>query len=442
VRLVVAVGLLTGLVGIFCSVGADSRWLAALGHVIASTGSIPAGVPFAAAPTRHWPNVLVLAELIFNLLEREMGDRGLVLAQLVAVAAALGILARDAQAGGARSFGTASALALAVVGAFASLAIARVQMFSLVMFPLLVALVRAEARCPSPRIWLALPLLAAWSNLHGAVLSGLAVLYAYLALSRFRRDRLTAIAVGVGALVALCLTPAGIRTVAYYHGLVTNLAAERHVGLWAPLGHSPLDWLLVATTASLAIRLRRHRPPAWELAVIAGLAVLTVDAARSGVWLLFFLVAPAARLTHVKQSWNGLLPVGAAAAIALLVAGVAHVPRAAHSESIVRRAIAAARGTAVLADAELAERVALGGGRIWAGNPLDAFSRRDQGVYLDWIAGAARGRAALTPEIGVVLVPVGSAAQRLMRAQGDFSELTADRRIALYARIPRASAKR
>ena len=59
----------TGIAALAGIVGADARWLAALGHVITRSGAIPTGVPFAAAPTAHWHNAVVLAELIFGWLE-------------------------------------------------------------------------------------------------------------------------------------------------------------------------------------------------------------------------------------------------------------------------------------------------------------------------------------------------------------------------------------
>src|SRR5580704_12125037 len=125
-----AVTAIVAVAALLATVGADARWLAALGHVIVQRGSIPSGVPFAAAPTGHWPNALVLAELVFGGLERALGDRGLMLAQLLTVAGAMTILARDARAGGAKPAGICAALLLAALGALPSLAIARVQMFS------------------------------------------------------------------------------------------------------------------------------------------------------------------------------------------------------------------------------------------------------------------------------------------------------------------------
>ena len=84
----VTVVLIAAVAGRFAIIGGDSRWLAALGQIVVHRGSITTGVPFAAASTSHWPNTLVLAELIFYVLEHTMGDTGLLVAQTIAVAAA------------------------------------------------------------------------------------------------------------------------------------------------------------------------------------------------------------------------------------------------------------------------------------------------------------------------------------------------------------------
>ena len=404
-RLAVVIALLSGIVAVLGTVGADSRWLAALGHVIAVRGAIPAGIPFAAAPTGQWANPLVLAEMIFYGLEHTLGDRGLIVAQTVAVAAALTILAVDARADGASSTGTVSALTLAFVGSLASLAVARVQLFSLVLFPLLVLLLRSEMRAPSRRIYLALPLLALWSNLHGAALLGLGTLWAYLVFGRARTNPRSALAVGVLAPVAMCLTPAGIDTVDYYRGLLTNEAAQRGIGLWSPLGTGPLDLLAIACGLMLAVRLRRwRRPPVWEIVVMVAMLILTIKAARDAVWLLFLLVGPAAHSTRAKRQWNGLLPIGAVCAVGLIVIGFAATPtRATVSPVLLHRAIALSHGTPILADAIAAEQLALDGGRIWVGDPIDAFPRAVQSRYLDWLEGDQGGLQPLVdPRIRVV----------------------------------------
>jgi hypothetical protein len=85
--------LIAAVVGHFVIVGDDARWLAALGHVVLRDHAVPTGVPFASASTVHWPNTLVLAEVIFYALERALGDQGLLVAQTLAAGMALTILA-------------------------------------------------------------------------------------------------------------------------------------------------------------------------------------------------------------------------------------------------------------------------------------------------------------------------------------------------------------
>jgi X-X-X-Leu-X-X-Gly heptad repeat protein len=432
-----AVALILALAALLARVGADAQWLAALGHVIAVHHTIPAGVPFAAAPTSHWPNVLVLAELIFNGLERTLGDRGLMLAQLLAVAVAAGVLARDARAGGAEPGGASAALLLAALGVLPSLAIARVQLFSIALFPVLIALLRAQARAPSRRIWLVVPLIALWSNLHGAALVGELVVLAYLGLARWRRDRVEAALVGAASCVALCLTPALARTIAYYHGVLTNLAAQRGEGMWGPLSLSaPLDVVLIVAALLLAIRLWRARPELWEWCVIAGLALLTVQASRNGVWLMFFLVGPAARAFRPKRTWEALTAIAAVASVVAVSFAVLRGPQPeGASRTLVAGAVKLAQGSPVLADGTTDEQVALAGGRIWIGNPIDAFTRADQAAYLDWLQGARSGRSALVPGVRVVLVSRGSKTQTLMAQTAGFAVVGGDRTTALYERV-------
>src|SRR5207244_8189297 len=156
--------------------------------------------------------------------------------------------------------------------------------------------------------WLVVPLLALWSNLHGAVLIGLGLTLAYLVVERFGKDRMTASAVAVAAPLALLLTPMLERTFSYYHGVLTNVAASRGLGLWSPLSLSaPFDVVLVMVAVWLGLRAARVRPRPWELASLLALVIATVQASRSGVWLLMFLVAPAAAGSRSKERWGRLM---------------------------------------------------------------------------------------------------------------------------------------
>jgi hypothetical protein len=434
--IVLLVVTVTAVAAVFALVGADARWLAALGRIIANRGAIPAGVPFAAGATTHWPNTLVAAELIFHGLQAGLGDRGLMLAQLVAVAVAVIVLARDAFAGGATRQGTTAAVMLAAFGALAELSVIRVQLFSLALFPVVAWLLRDQTRRPSSRIWIVVPLLAVWSNLHGAALLGLGMTLAYLAIKRLRQEPVTAVGVAISAIVAICLTPAGIHTLAYYHGVLTNQAAQRGEGMWAALSlTAPLDVVMILAAAVLAARLRRARPQPWELVVLLALAVMTIKTGRSGVWLLLFLAPIAARTFRPRQLWDRLLPPLGTVALAVLLLAIIRGPApTGATHELISRAIALSAGRPVLAQDILAEQVALAGGRIAAGNPIDAFPRNEQDRYLDWLGGKPAGERALDHSVSVVLTSRHSPAQRLMSRTAAFRLVAEDGSALLYAR--------
>jgi hypothetical protein len=435
---VVAVAAMAGIVG------ADSRWLAALGGYVVHRNAIPEGVPFAAAPTQHWHNAIVLAELLFHWLELGLRDRGLMLAQLLAVAGVVIVLMKDARAGGAAPTGAGAAVLVATLGALGSLVVARVQLFSLILFCVLMALLRSEARQRSWRIWLALPLIALWSNLHGAVLIGVGIMLVYLVLVRLREQPWTAVGVGAGSLVALCATPAGVLTVSYYRDLLTNEAASSGSGMWAPLTLSaPLDLLMLLAAVMLLFALRRARPRIWELIVIVVLVVATITASRTGIWLMLFLAVPAARGWRSTRWWDWIMPPVAALALVGIVFAIARGPLPSGAGSrLIMRAVELAHGSPILADDIIDEQVAMAGGRIWVGNPIDAFSKQDQLSYLAWLDGRPGGRAAIRPDVNIVLTDAGTPAHRLMAVDSAFKEVSSDGRSELYVRLFRPNAVR
>jgi hypothetical protein len=430
-----AIGIGCALVGVAGTVGADSRWLAALGGEIVKRGSIPHGVPFATAPSADWPNVPVLAELIFHFLNAALGERGLLLAQFAAILCALAILAVDMRRGGARDLGICVVIVLVVAGAFPALLVVRAQLFSVLLFPALVAILHAEMRSPSRRVWLVPPLLALWSNLHGAVLVGLAVTTVYLVFARARTRLIEAAAVLAVSALAVCATPALWRTPAYYLGVLNNAAARRGEGLWAPLSlNSGVDLLLLAAGLILIAFALRARPAAWELIALAALAILAVKTSRSGVWLLFFAAPLAARAVRL-QSRSRLWAVPTVAASIVAVYGLVHGPISpGATDALIRQTLLVAGGTPVLAQDTLAEQVALAGGRVWIGNPLDAFPQRDQRLYLDWLDGTPQGSRAFTHAPRAVLVRRNSAADRLTAATQGLRETSADWYAVLYVR--------
>lgn len=409
----------------FAVIGADSLWLAAVGRYVAR-GTIPHELPFATAPTSGWHDVPALAQLVFHALEAAFGDRGLIGAQVVAATTAFAALAAGLRRQGAGPRAIAGVSALVVVGAIADVVVVRNGLFTLVLLPLLLWLLEEEAAHPSRRIWLAVPLVALWSNLHGAALVGVGLLAAYALV-----ERRSALPVALACAVALCATPELWHTPAYYLAVARNEAARRGVGLWAPLQANTFDALLVACAVVLLVLARRR--VAWrrfELLAAVGLALATIRAARLGEALLFVLAYPAARALGGRRPATvpALLVVVPLAAV--VAVNLARTPFDTGDRRLA--AAAAATGLPVLAEQVLAEQVELDGGRVWVANPIDAFRRRDQALYLDWLAGSARGRAAVR-RVSLVLVLRSSAAGRAAERDPRLRRIRSDSRAALYA---------
>ena len=420
------------------AVGADARWLAALGGAIVHASRIPASIPYAAAPSHDWVNVPVLGELVFHWLEAFGGDRALVAAQAVAVAATLILLLRDMRAAGASDGARALVLVAIPFAAASALFVVRVQLFSLPLFALLVMLLRAEARSPSRRVWLIVPLVALWSNLHGAVLIGLVVLSAYLLCERLRRERWTAVGMLAAAWGALFVTPALARTGDYYLRVLHSEPAASGFGLWAPLSlHNALDAVFVVVALPLLWSAWRARPKSWELVCLVLLAVSAVHVGRNSVWLVLFVAAPAAAglgLHAVRPTRNVLLACAWVVPLLLLVTAFVRAPAQTVAGGALRAtAERLAGGEPILADPEDAERLALDGRRVWIANPIDAFDRTDQRLYLDWLRARPAGELLLRRH-HVVLVQLDSTAQLRLARDGGFREVARDSAAVLYAR--------
>jgi hypothetical protein len=438
--LAVAVG--AGAVALLGSVGADARWLAALGRTILEQGSIPSGVPYAAAPSVDWVNVPVLGELVFHALQVVGGDRGFLVAQVVAASAALTLLALGMRARSASDAASAAVLMLVFLAAVPSFLIVRAQLFSLVLFCAVLLLLRAESQRPSRHVWLLVPLIVLWANLHGGVLVGLAIAAAYLVLERARREPVVAASVLAASCGALFMTPALVDSSHYYLGVLSSEAAQRGEGLWAPLSiRSPFDLLFIVLAIPLLAFALRARPRVWELACIAAFAGLTVQAGRNSVWLLCFIAVPAAQglgrgfLRDFSVSPR-TVRLCAWAPLVCLVLGLVQTPRQYGAGVRVRsEAARLAAGKPILADGLDAEQLALDGRRVWIANPLDAFSQRDQRLYLDWLDASPDGDALLRGATAVI-VARGSKPQQRLERDPSFRRAAVDARAAIYVRVP------
>jgi hypothetical protein len=228
----------------------------------------------------RWRDHEWLAEVVMALAYDAAGVVGLKLWKFVCTAAAM-LLVADSEA----STGAPPAIQLTVLFAtacgFVLQAQLRPQMFSFVLFGALLALLARDTYRRDARLWLTLPLLALWANLHGGFFIGLAALALYSAVA-FLQD----IAVHAGwrrgaGLMALTAAAAA-----------STLVNPYGAGMWATVAHAlanpytrnvirdwqPFWWAMMA---------QWHSAPAgvvFYVAVIAMVgALVTAMAAAPGV---------------------------------------------------------------------------------------------------------------------------------------------------------------
>lgn len=418
-------GLLLALV---TRIGADLLWLVALGDDVRRTGALPAGVPFAAAPSDGWPPVLVAAEVALSLIH-ELGLAAVLIWHFLVVIVALVLVAIDGRRQGVTDKAMALTLGVLLIGGAATFGVARLQTFSLIFFAMTLLLVRAQYRDPSRRMWCAPLIVAVWGNLHGSVLLGVCVIGAYLLFSRLPRRRVETIALGVATLGALFLNPATWRTPHYYLGVVENEAAARGEGMWAaPSPANPFDLLMIVAIVALGGLALRRRLPLWEYVAVLGLTIVTVIAARNGIWLLLFLAAlpamghrrPVSVPGHVgRPSVHVTACVVAGLLVCASVLGYRAQAMTEVEQDLAREVLQAAPGLIVLAPEPVVESLAAEGVRVWLSNPLDAFSAEHQGAYLDFMAGRS-GMSVAVDASDAVLVLDGSSADEVMARFGGF----------------------
>ena len=400
-------------------IGSDARWLAAIGALIAQARAIPHAVAYAAVPSNGWHDAPALGQLTFHGLESLFGDKGLVLAQIAAVTTAVAVLALDLRRAGARDGAAATVLLAVVVAAPATFFVVRAELFSLALFPVLVLLLRSESQVPVAGA-------SGWScrcsrcgrTCTAVFCSASASLGAYLMLRRARAAPLESACV----LAAACAGAARDARPARHRLVLRRCPARRRrVGALRALGAAlaPRSRSICSSSRSpcrssplRSAAVRRCGSSCSSLA----LAVMSVEARRNGIWLLLFAATPAARsfgAWRVPLVSRRLALACFAAPLLIAVVGLSRpVAPGGAGAPLLERALSAAHGGPILADPLDAEQVALHGGRIWIGNPIEAFPRAHQRLYVDWLRGRRGGDAILRAPIRIVLVERGSEPQK------------------------------
>jgi hypothetical protein len=320
---------------------AADGWMALLsGRIVAH--SLPSHDTLTVWAQGHrWVDQQWLAQLVLYELDRLGGLRLVLLVHAALVSVGLvgaAVLARRL-GGSARS---ATWVALVVLMAFwPGAAIMRPQSFAYGLFVGVLWVLLDDLRMPSRRVFLALPLLVLWANLHGSVVVGSALVsgFAVLEIARSLRTRPRTLRPrSLVLLVApwLCVLASPYATsLPHYYREIFSSGFGSYVTEWAPTTltfvHAPVYllalgglWLLGRTGGLTS---------AFEKLAFVGLSALAFDAVRNAVWLALLSLVILPRLMDTLRTpaveprrTNRMLAIAMLSGVLVAIVAVAFKP--------------------------------------------------------------------------------------------------------------------
>jgi len=262
-----------------------------VGEAILQTGSIPSTDTFTfTVAGERWLDQNWGAQVVLALVMRVGGWTGLAILR----AALVGLVFASVLAACRRLGVGDRTAALLTLGAFvvASFTLAlRPQLFGIAIFAVILSLVTLRRERPR-LLWLAVPLIAVWANIHGTFALGIGLL-GLVWLGDLRDEALPArsrhLALGVAAASAIAATanPAGLELWRYAAGIATSPLITSRITEWQPPDLRSGEGLVFYGSALVvaAILARRGRPTPWaSLLLLAAFFLLAVLAVRGLAW--------------------------------------------------------------------------------------------------------------------------------------------------------------
>lgn len=255
--------------------------------------SIHAAELYSFTADRAWINHEWLSELLLGIGYAGLGALGLNLLKLAVVAVVGGIALVIARQEQASPMARDVYVALTVFATYSRTQVVRPQMFSVAIFCAMLYLLRETSRRRTRALWYVPLLFAAWVNLHGGWIVGLAALGVWMLGDAWQRRSIRWILVltAIGALVLMTtlVNPYGF---GLWRFLAETVRLDRSdVTDWKPLLQLPPAILviesilpLVAVAALMRARWWRH-VPGRDIAVLALLSMATFRVGRVDAFL-------------------------------------------------------------------------------------------------------------------------------------------------------------
>ncbi|MFL5681213.1 MAG: hypothetical protein ACJ77B_11500 [Chloroflexota bacterium] len=260
------------------------------GSMTLDAGVIPSHDSFTfTAAGDPWVNQQWGAQVLLAAVYRAAGWTGLVVLRAVLVGLLFGFILAACRAQGVSRRAAAGLTLAAFVVSAVALGL-RPQLIGMVLFAatLLVVVRRREHR---RQLWLVVPIVALWANIHGSFFLGPVILgLAWLQDLDERQPAAGTILVALAASIAACVTPFGAAVWGYAAGLTTNALVTSRITEWQPTSLRSIPGMLfygsVLIVAVLLAR-RGHRaswPTLLWLALFFGIGAYAI---RGVAWWPF-----------------------------------------------------------------------------------------------------------------------------------------------------------
>ena len=282
----------------------------------------------------RWIDQQWLAQLGFYGLWRLGGVKLALLVHALLVTSGLAGAALFARSRGA-SARSVTWIAIPVLIAYYPVAsVLRPQSFAFPLFAAVLWLALADARQPSRRVFWTLPLLALWTNLHGSVVLGAALvsLDGIVAMVQQRRASGRGLALVLAPWACVFASPYGPHMPSYYEKILVGGDFKHFVTEWAPTtlsAQTAAVYLIVLGGLWMLGRAGRETPLLDQLA-FAFASILAFEAVRNTAWigLVALAVLPPLvdRLRNPAEEparLNRILSVTIFATLVIATAGVA-----------------------------------------------------------------------------------------------------------------------
>lgn len=303
-----------------------------------SHGAIRVADTYSFTADRAWINHEWLAELLMAAAFKLFGAAGLNLLRVAVIGCVLGLVWRGLSRVSDRL--RIFLFSACAIGIYMRAHPIRPQLFSLLLFAILVLLLqRADARrSVRPLMWVPI-VMAVWVNLHGGWVVGLGYFGLWCvmrAVTGSARDRVALAAALAMALASTLVNPYGFRM---WELLAGTIRLERPmIADWQPLYALPpliwISWLTACSVLVIAAAHARSREDWIHVAMVAVLGALAVRVSRIDAFFALAAVFAAASVTaKPERAAAGSKPLEASPAFAIafalcvLAAAVALVPR-------------------------------------------------------------------------------------------------------------------